>query len=106
MKKATSMPTKQDSFANNLKNLIQQANLTAEPESVGTIVKYGDGVVEVKGLSKAQLGELIDLGKNEFGLALNLKKDIVGIVTLGDARHISSGQISASHRQNSLDWRK
>ena len=92
MKKANSMPTKQDSFANNLKSLIQQANLTAEPESVGTIVKYGDGVVEVKGLNKAQLGELIDLGKNEFGLALNLKKDSVGIVTLGDARHISSGQ--------------
>ena len=86
------MPSKQDSFTATLKNLIQETNLTPEPESVGTVMKFGDGVVEVKGLNKAQLGELIDLGQNEFGLALNLKKDSVGIVTLGDAKHLSSGQ--------------
>lgn len=92
MKKVTSMSTKQDSFAKTLKELIQQANLTTEPESVGTIMSFGDGVVTAKGLDKAQLGELIDLGQNEYGMALNLKKGSVDIVTLTEAKNVSSGQ--------------
>lgn len=92
MKKDDRMPSNQNTFTATLKSLIEDANLTTEPESVGTVVKFGDGVAEIKGLQKAQLGELIDLGNDEFGLALNLKKDSVGVVTLGQARHLSSGQ--------------
>lgn len=82
--------SKQD-FATSLTSLIKSANLTPHPESVGTVVAFGDGVLTVKGLEEIQAGELVDLGKNVYGLALNLKKDSVGVVALGDAMHITTG---------------
>ena len=54
-------------------------------------MSFGDGVVTAKGLDKAQL-ELIDLGQNDYGMALNLKKGSVDIVTLTEAKNVSSGQ--------------
>jgi len=85
--------TKTDNnFAQNLVKIIKESNLTTEPESVGSVVEFGDGVISVNGLKKAMSGELIDIGQGEFGLALNLKKDSVGIVALGEAKHVTAGQ--------------
>lgn len=86
------MPTQPDNFLDQVSQLIQQVNLTAEPESVGTITSFGDGVIQVSGLEKAQAGELIDIGLGELGLVLNLNKDSVGIVALTEARHLKTGQ--------------
>ena len=79
-------------FQTQLAELIKQSNLTPEPESVGTVIEFGDGVITVNGLNEVMSGELIDIGQNELGLALNLKKDVVGIVALGNAQHVSAGQ--------------
>ncbi len=72
-------------------NLIKNSNLTAEKETVGTVESYGDGVVKIAGLDDIQSGELVDLGSNQFGLALNLEKDNTGVVVLGDASHLKAG---------------
>lgn len=88
MKKA---PT--DSLQSTLHELITNANLTTTPESVGTIISFGDGVMQVKGLEDVQAGELVDLGEGEFGLALNLQKTTTGVVALGDANHLSAGSL-------------
>lgn len=85
------MPNKKTPFESQLAELIKTANLTTNPESVGTVVSFGDGVLQVSGLDEVQSGELIDLGKNKLGLALNLKQDSVGIVALGEARHLKAG---------------
>ncbi len=79
-------------FQTQLSELIKQSNLTPEPESVGTVIEFGDGVITVNGLNQVMSGELIDIGQNELGLALNLKKDVVGIVALGNAQHVTAGQ--------------
>ena len=60
-------------------------------ESVGTVLSFGDGVVTVEGLHDVQSGELVDLGRGEYGLALNLEKKKTGIVVLGDASHLTAG---------------
>ncbi len=82
---------KSSSFTSTVRQLIAGANLTPTPESVGTVVAFGDSVIEVKGLDSVQSGELIDLGSGQFGLALNLKKDSVGIVALGKLEKMSAG---------------
>jgi len=83
---------KTDSLSNVLQSLITEANITSTPESIGTIMSYGDGVLQVKGLDEVESGELVDLGENQYGLALNLNKESVGVVVLGDATHVSVGQ--------------
>ena len=82
---------KSNNFSASLSELIKSANLTPTPESVGTVVAFGDGVLDVKGLEQVQAGELVDLGQGAFGLALNLKNDGVGIVVLGEAKHVTTG---------------
>lgn len=82
----------QQEFNSSISRLISQLDVHTEPEAVGTVLSFGDGVVTVTGLSDVQSGELIDLGAGEFGLTLNLEKKKTGIVVLGDASHLSAGQ--------------
>ncbi len=74
-----------------LADIVNNSTVTTEKQSVGTVVAYGDGVVKVTGLNDIQSGELVDLGNNQFGLALNLEKKETGIVVLGDASHLKAG---------------
>ena len=52
-----------------------------------------DGISRVHGLSDAMQGEMLEFPGNTFGLALNLERDSVGAVILGDYEHISEGDI-------------
>jgi len=85
------MKNNQDALQQALKSIIAETNFTTTPESVGTVMQYGDGVLEIKGLEDVQAGELIDLGGNLLGLALNLKKNTTGVVALGSGEHIKAG---------------
>lgn len=78
-------------FTKSLQTLIEEVDLSPQSESVGTVRSFGDGVIDVAGLDSVQVSELVDLGKGQFGLALNLKKDGVGVVALGKAEHLSAG---------------
>lgn len=98
MPKSTSS-TQSTAFQAELSKLIADANITATPESVGTVIQYGDGVLEVKGMDDVQAGELVDLGQGELGLALNLKTDTTGVVALGTASHLKSGSIVKRTKQ-------
>ncbi len=79
-------------FMTDIEKKLGQMTQVVEPRIVGTVDAFGDGVVTVKGLDEIMANELVDLGKGEFGLALNLNEDSVGIVALGDASHLSVGQ--------------
>lgn len=72
-------------------DLINKTDMSVSAESVGSVLSYGDGVVKVSGLDDVQAGELIDLGNDQFGLALNLEEKETGIVVLGDASHLKAG---------------
>jgi F-type H+-transporting ATPase subunit alpha len=74
-----------------ISSLISALDLSVNPESVGVITSLGDGTIQANGLRDVQAGELIDLGEDQLGLALNLKKESVGIVALGDAAHLKAG---------------
>jgi F-type H+-transporting ATPase subunit alpha len=74
-----------------IKNRIQDFDAEAEARNVGTVVSVTDGIVRIHGLQAAQYGEMLEFPNNTFGLALNLERDSVGAVILGDYEHISEG---------------
>src|SRR5688500_8308408 len=74
-----------------LRAQLSNAKTEAELEEVGTVLQVGDGVARIYGLSKAQLGELIEFPGGLQGLVLNLEEDNVGAVLLGDFNQIKEG---------------
>ena len=74
-----------------IKQKIQDFDLEAEARTEGTIVSLSDGIARIHGLSDAMQGEMIEFPGNTYGLALNLERDSVGAVILGNYEHISEG---------------
>jgi F-type H+/Na+-transporting ATPase subunit alpha len=74
-------------------SFIEGIDLKVEQESVGTVKNFGDGIAQVSGLDDVQSGELINIGEDQYGLALNLDNDQVGIVALDRADHLSAGSL-------------
>jgi F-type H+-transporting ATPase subunit alpha len=74
-----------------IKTRIEQVKLAAEARNEGTIVSVSDGIVRIHGLADAMQGEMIELPGNTFALALNLERDSVGAVVLGDYEHLREG---------------
>ena len=74
-----------------IKKKIQQLDLDVEARTEGTVVSIADGVARVHGLSDAMQGEMLEFPDNTYGLALNLERDSVGAVILGDYENVSEG---------------
>src|SRR5450432_1473347 len=74
-----------------IKSKIQNLDTGAEVRTQGTVVTVSDGISRIHGLSDAMQGEMLEFANDTFGLALNLERDSVGAVILGDYEHISEG---------------
>ena len=74
-----------------LKAKIQNLGLSTEAKTQGTIVSVTDGICRIHGLSDVMQGEMLEFPGNTFGLALNLERDSVGAVILGEYTHLSEG---------------
>ena len=74
-----------------IKQRIEGFQATSEARSEGTIVSLTDGICRIHGLADVMQGEMIDFGNSLYGLALNLERDSVGAVILGDYKTVSEG---------------
>ena len=74
-----------------IKSKIQNLAVSAEMRNQGTVVSVTDGIVRIHGLSDVMQGEMLEFPKNTYGLALNLERDSVGAVVLGEYEHITEG---------------
>src|SRR5574339_230762 len=74
-----------------IKNRIQNLDAGAQMRTQGTVVSVTDGICRIHGLSDVMQGEMLEFPKNTFGLALNLERDSVGAVILGEYEHLSEG---------------
>ncbi len=74
-----------------IKSKIQNLQVAAEKRNEGTVISVTDGICRVHGLSDVMQGEMLEFPGNTFGLALNLERDSVGSVVLGEYEHISEG---------------
>src|SRR6201747_3276444 len=76
-----------------IKAKIQNLDVGAQVRTEGTVVSVTDGICRVHGLADAMQGEMLEFPGNTFGLALNLERDSVGAVILGEYEHISEGDV-------------
>src|SRR5579859_3360932 len=74
-----------------IKNKIQNLASSSEVRTQGTVVSVTDGICRIHGLADVMQGEMLEFPGNTFGLALNLERDSVGAVVLGEYEHISEG---------------
>jgi len=74
-----------------IKSRIQNLQLATASRNEGTVVSVTDGICRVHGLADVMQGEMLEFPGNTFGLALNLERDSVGVVILGDYEHITEG---------------
>jgi F-type H+-transporting ATPase subunit alpha len=75
-----------------IKQRISSMDLSTEAQNEGTIVSVSDGIIRIHGLEEARYGEMIEFDGGIFGLALNLERDSVGAVVLGDYQGLAEGQ--------------
>jgi F-type H+-transporting ATPase subunit alpha len=75
-----------------IKQRIDSLDVAVEAQNEGTIVSVSDGIVRIHGLADIMYGEMIEFEGNRFGMALNLERDSVGAIILGDARGLQEGQ--------------
>src|SRR5574337_457692 len=79
-----------------IKSRIEGLSASADIRNEGTVVSVTDGICRIHGLSDVMQGEMLEFpagpdGVPTFGLALNLERDSVGSVILGEYEHISEG---------------
>ncbi|OUS15566.1 F0F1 ATP synthase subunit alpha, partial [Gammaproteobacteria bacterium 50_400_T64] len=66
--------------------------IKTEARNEGTIVSVSDGIVRIHGLADVMYGEMIEFDGGLYGMALNLERDSVGAVVLGDYQSLAEGQ--------------
>lgn len=74
-----------------IRDRIDGLSIRSDLHSEGRIISVRDGIVVIHGLHDVRQGEMLDFGNNLFGLALNLERDSVGAVVLGDYEKLSEG---------------
>ncbi|MBK5206364.1 MAG: F0F1 ATP synthase subunit alpha, partial [Polaromonas sp.] len=79
-----------------IKSRIEGLTVSADIRNQGTVVSVADGIVRIHGLSDVMQGEMLEFpatadGTPTYGLALNLERDSVGSVILGEYEHIAEG---------------
>ena len=77
-----------------IKTRIEKVKLAAEARNEGTVTSVSDGIVRIHGLADVMQGEMIELPNNTYALALNLERDSVGAVVLGDYEHLREGAVA------------
>jgi F-type H+-transporting ATPase subunit alpha len=76
-----------------IRSRIQNLGATTEARTQGTVISVTDGICRVHGLADVMQGEMLEFPGSTFGLALNLERDSVGAVVLGEYEHITEGAV-------------
>jgi len=74
-----------------IKEQIKGYSKQLKTDSVGTVIRVGDGIALVHGLDNAMSGELLEFPNDVYGMVLNLEKDHVGAILLDESTDIKEG---------------
>jgi F-type H+-transporting ATPase subunit alpha len=74
-----------------IRKRVEQFEVSAQARNEGTVVSVSDGICRLHGLADVMQGEMIEFPGETYGLALNLERDSVGVVIIGDYEHIREG---------------
>jgi F-type H+-transporting ATPase subunit alpha len=76
-----------------LKRSVSEYKSEISVQEVGEVIDCGDGIARVKGLPNCMAEEMLEFPNNIFGMALNLEREQVGVMILGDFTEISEGDL-------------
>ena len=76
-----------------LKRSISEYKAEVSVQEVGEVIDCGDGIARIKGLPNCMAEEMLEFPNNVFGMALNLEKEQVGVMILGDFTQIAEGDL-------------
>jgi F-type H+-transporting ATPase subunit alpha len=75
-----------------IKERINTLDVSVQAKNEGTIVSVMDGIIRIHGLADVMYGEMIEFEGSLYGIAMNLERDSVGAVVLGDYLGLKEGQ--------------
>ncbi|WP_077529952.1 F0F1 ATP synthase subunit alpha [Vreelandella utahensis] len=75
-----------------IKKRIEKLDVSSEARNEGTVVSVSDGIVRIHGLADVMYGEMVEFQNGNYGMALNLERDSVGAVVLGEDEGLAEGQ--------------
>ena len=78
-------------FEDILKRQLESFEPQVNVSEVGLVSEVGDGVARLSGLMNVMSSELLEFPHEVFGIAMNLERDEVGAIILGDDRNIREG---------------
>ena len=74
-----------------IRRRVEQFDVSSEARTEGMVVSVSDGICRLHGLDDVMQGEMIEFPGDTYGLALNLERDSVGAVIMGEYKHIREG---------------
>ena len=63
-------------------------------EEIGRVTEAGDGIARVDGMPGVMAEEMLEFPHDVYGMALNLDRDEIGVVILGDTDSVQQGDIA------------
>ena len=87
------MDFKLDQITQEIRRRIEQFEPRDQRREVGTVLSIGDGIARIDGLSDVMLTELLEFPGGVHGIALNLEREQVGAVVIGDFEGIEEGAL-------------
>src|ERR687889_1718263 len=82
---------KPDEISAILRQQLNNFNVEANLEEVGTVLQVGDGIARIYGLNNVSSGELVEFENGVKAIALNLEEDNVGVVLMGEMGKVQEG---------------
>src|ERR1041385_4820455 len=76
-----------------LRKSISEFKSEVSVQEVGEVLECGDGIARVSGLPNCLSEEMLEFPGGNYGVALNLERDNVGVMILGDYTQIEEGQL-------------
>lgn len=74
-----------------IKGRIEKLDVASQARNEGTVVSVSDGIVRIHGLADVMYGEMIEFPGGVYGMAMNLERDSVGAVVLGEYQSLAEG---------------
>jgi len=88
------MAVRAEEITAQIRKQIESFQAPVQAVDVGTIVEVGDGIARVAGLANVMAGELVEFPKTGvMGLTLNLERDTIGVVIMGDYADLREGDL-------------
>ena len=76
-----------------LETVLRDADRNIEAYQIGHVIRLGDGICRVAGISDALAGEMLEFAGDLRGMVMDLEKDDVGVVLLGNYEKLQEGDL-------------